>query len=60
MTNSGHFRIPEPVATDVACPKCGAVNVDDRKHYIWRVADERGLHQECDSCAHAWVHVTIT
>lgn len=51
----GYLRIPEPMVTELMCPKCGAINVDDRQHYIWRVADERGLHAECDACATFWV-----
>jgi hypothetical protein len=48
------LRIPEPLASHLACPKCHAENVTDLHHYIWRVADERGLHAECDCCSHAW------
>lgn len=49
----GHLRMPAP-DVDGPCPKCRAENVGDRKFYVWRVADERGLHWECDVCAHSW------
>lgn len=38
---------------DELCPKCCAENIG-RKVYVWRVADERGPHFECDVCAHSW------
>jgi DNA-directed RNA polymerase subunit M/transcription elongation factor TFIIS len=41
---------PEPMATDVTCPKCHAMNATDRQRHIMRVADERGLHHECSVC----------
>jgi predicted RNA-binding Zn-ribbon protein involved in translation (DUF1610 family) len=47
------FRIPEPPISELACPKCGSENIG-RKIYVWRVADERGQHWECDACATAW------
>lgn len=43
-----------PAQPDEACPKCGNANPDARKVSIWRVSDERGLHLECEVCAHAW------
>lgn len=49
----GYLRVPEPEATEIRCPKCGAENIG-RKVYVWRVSDERGLHLECDVCAHSW------
>ncbi len=48
---TGSVRIPSEL--QVICPKCGAGNVG-RKTYVWEVADERGLHHECDVCSHAW------
>ena len=45
------FRLPAPL--DEACPKCQSMNTD-KKTVVWHVADERGLHGECDVCAHAW------
>lgn len=52
-----HFRIPAFDST--ACPKCGAGNTD-KKYYVWKVSDERGLHFECDVCAadFPWVSET--
>lgn len=52
--NVGHFRVPEPLVTQIACPKCGAENLTDRHHRVWRVSDERGPHLECDCCGHEW------
>lgn len=53
-TTSGvGIRVPEPPITELQCPKCGAENVG-RKTHVWRVADERGVHHECQVCAHAW------
>lgn len=43
-----------PALNDEACPKCGAVNPNDTQVYVWRVADERGAHLQCDVCAHEW------
>jgi DNA-directed RNA polymerase subunit M/transcription elongation factor TFIIS len=45
------FRVP--AVDDEVCPKCGSANVG-RKVRVWRVADERGPHHECDVCAHSW------
>lgn len=45
-----------PALPDEACNKCGAMNPNDRQASVWRVADERGLHLECDVCGHAWTH----
>lgn len=42
-----------PALYDEACPKCGASN-DPKRATVWQVADERGVHFECDCCAHAW------
>lgn len=50
-TPNGHVKIPAPPYE--ACPRCGEMNTD-RKARVWRVADERGPHHECDVCAHAW------
>ena len=49
---SGYVRIPAPPYE--LCPKCGACNPDDRCVSVWRVADRRGSHAECDVCASAW------
>jgi hypothetical protein len=46
-----HVRIP--ALDDERCPFCGAEN-QGRKVYVWRAADERGAHMECDSCAREW------
>ena len=43
-----HIRIP--ALDDERCPHCGAENVG-QKVYVWRAADERGPHLECDVCA---------
>ena len=43
-----------PAGTDEACPKCHAVNPNDRAVTVWVVADERGTHYECDTCSNAW------
>ena len=48
---SGYVKIPAPPFE--ACPHCQEMNTD-RIFRVWRVADERGLHFECDSCSHAW------
>lgn len=45
------FRIP--ALDDEACPKCHEAN-HGAAVIVWSVADERGFHHECDSCAHAW------
>lgn len=42
-----------PAFEGIQCPKCSAENIG-AKHCVWKVADERGLHFECDTCAHAW------
>lgn len=42
-----------PALEDERCEKCGAENIG-RKVYVWRVADERGPHMECDQCSHSW------
>jgi hypothetical protein len=47
----GYVRILAPPCD--CCPKCGAMNTD-RIGHVWRVADERGAHGECDICAHHW------
>ncbi len=57
-TTNGYVRIPEPEITQRACPKCGAENVG-RKIYLWRVSDERGVHNECDVCATQFNVTTI-
>ena len=46
------MTIRMPAINGVRCPKCGAENIPPNKNYVWRVADERGLHFECDVCAH--------
>lgn len=33
------------------CPKCGNMNSQDAGT-LYRVADERGAHLECDACGH--------
>lgn len=33
------------------CPKCGNMSSADAGT-LWRVADERGCHLECDACGH--------
>ena len=45
------FKVPAFDSTD--CPKCGAGNAG-RKVYVWKVADERGIHFECDVCSKSW------
>ena len=40
--------------SDEVCPKCGSCNPNDRQVTVWRVADERGAHFECDVCAASW------
>ena len=52
--NLGSFRVPEPLVSDQRCPHCGAENLTERDHRVWRVADERGMHRECDVCACSW------
>jgi hypothetical protein len=47
----GYVRILAPPCD--SCPKCGTMNTD-RIGHVWRVADERGAHGECDVCAHHW------
>lgn len=47
----GYVRIPSPPFE--ACPKCGEMNTPT-VFRVFRVADERGLHGECEVCAHAW------
>lgn len=42
-----------PALDGVHCPKCGAENIE-RKVCVWKVADERGPHHECDVCAETW------
>lgn len=51
-TRSG-LTVRVPAWWHEECPRCRAVN-DDKKESVWRVSDERGLHLECDVCAHAW------
>lgn len=40
--------------SDEPCPKCGAVNPNDIQVSVWRCADERGCHFECDCCGYDW------
>jgi hypothetical protein len=47
----GYVRVPE--LPDVPCPRCSAANYDSAVS-VWRVADERGLHKECEGCGHSW------
>ncbi len=49
---TGHLKIPAAVV-DPPCPKCGESNTETI-YRVWRVADERGLHFECDTCSAAW------
>lgn len=51
------FKVPAFDSTD--CPKCGAGNAG-RKVYVWKVADERGIHFECDVCSKAWPFTSET
>ena len=46
---SGHVKILAPPFQ--ACVKCGNMNRQD-VGTLWRVADERGTHLECDACGH--------
>ena len=39
---------------DEVCPHCGAQNIGQAVS-VRRVADGRGMHLECDVCAHAWL-----
>lgn len=49
----GSVRVPA-APVDPPCPKCDAWNATDRQHHVWRVADERGFHFECNVCGHDW------
>ena len=42
-----------PALDEVVCPHCGAAN-HGQAITVWTVADERGVHCECDGCAHEW------
>jgi hypothetical protein len=44
------MTVRAPALNDEVCPKCGAAN-HDRAVSLWRVADERGLHWQCDCCS---------
>lgn len=44
----------EPIAADRHCPKCDSCNSHPAHRHIMRVADERGLHYECNVCGQAW------
>lgn len=44
---SGHIKVLAPPFE--RCPKCGNMN-NAETGTLWRVADERGCHQECDLC----------
>lgn len=48
---SGYLKVP--ALLHEVCPRCSASN-DPVRTSVWRVADERGLHFECDVCAHEW------
>jgi DNA-directed RNA polymerase subunit M/transcription elongation factor TFIIS len=48
------MTVRAPATDDELCEKCGAAN-HGTAISVWRVADERGLHWECDQCAHHWV-----
>ena len=48
---SGYVRVPAPPYE--VCDKCGAAN-HGRAETVWRVADARGSHKECDCCGHDW------
>jgi len=50
----GSLRIPAAIVLEIVCPKCGAQNLAQSHHYVWRVVDERGAHYECDCCAESW------
>jgi hypothetical protein len=39
---------------DEECPHCGAENIG-RAVSVRPVANHRGMHFECDVCAHAWL-----
>lgn len=45
----GYIKILAPPYE--ACPKCGDMNGADVGR-LWRVADERGCHLECETCGH--------
>jgi DNA-directed RNA polymerase subunit M/transcription elongation factor TFIIS len=47
------MQVRIPALEDEACPKCGAVTLG-KKVVVWRAADERGPHYECDACANSW------
>lgn len=47
----GYVRVLAP-PFDV-CPHCHESNTNT-KGYVYRVADERGLHWECEACSYAW------
>ena len=53
LQDDNHMVVRIPALDDVLCPRCGAENAGE-KIYVWRVADERGPHHECDACAHDW------
>ena len=46
-----YIRTPAPPY--IRCPKCGEMNAD-RKHNVWFVSDERGVHAECDVCSESF------
>jgi hypothetical protein len=51
MRTSGYVKIPAP---DIdLCQGCGASN-HGKAIALWRVADERGPHVECDGCGASW------
>jgi DNA-directed RNA polymerase subunit M/transcription elongation factor TFIIS len=47
--HKGRVRILAPPCE--ACPKCGDMNHGEVGR-LYRVADERGCHLECDTCGH--------
>ena len=44
---NGYIKILAPPYE--ACPKCGEMNHADSGG-LWRTADERGVHLDCDVC----------
>lgn len=42
-----------PALDDESCPHCHACN-HGTTYTVWRVADERGLHFQCDCCSFSW------
>jgi transposase-like protein len=48
------MTVKVPAHDDTFCPKCQSANHGTAVS-VWKVADERGQHYECDVCGRMWL-----